>query len=185
MEWVLHDAIFSKICDLNTITYEIIYEFIKNYICKCPDKGILLKNLSNIYVLYGMQNSDNYVKSTEKKWKDILNDEQYEIMQKNNYYILGFILIDKKKSKNDKVHYIGLIDTRVKGYNIAELMINKYEKSYENIKLLPYEIIETSTKYWQKYFGNYFSTKEEYHKFIIDMKINDDNIKWDYLIELL
>jgi hypothetical protein len=189
MEWILEDAIFERICNINNITYEIIDEFIQSYISKHPNNNLLLKNLSNLYVLYGMLNSDNCVKLNEKKWKDILNDEQYKIIEKNNYYILGFIWIDEKKSKNNKVHYIEFIDTRVKGYNLAKLMIDKYEKNYkyinEDISCLPYEIIESSAKYWKEYFDYIINSKEDYEKFIIDMKIDEDEIKWEYLTELL
>jgi len=185
MIWILENAILQKICNIHSITYEIIDEFIQNYISKHPNNNLLLKNLSNLYVLYGMLSSNNYVEQNEKKWKDILNDEQYKIMEKNRYYILGFIWIDKKKSKNNKVHYIEFIDTRVKGYNLAKLMIDKYEKNQECIDCLPYEIIESSAKYWKEYFDYVINSKEDYEKFIIDMKINEDEIKWDYLIDLL
>jgi len=191
IDFVLEDAIFDKICNINSITYEIIDEFIKNYISKHPNNDLLLRNLSNLYVLYGMLVSDNCCEENEKKWKDILDEEQYKIIQKNNYYILGFIWINKKKSKNKKIHYIEFIDTRLRGHNLANYMINKYNNfnysNNENQICLPYEIIDTSVEYWKNYFELKYdlTTKEDYKKFIIDMKINEDHLKWSNLLKIL
>ena len=69
-EFIIKDAGFGKICDL-PLLFETIKEFIEDYIYIQPNNGILLSELSNLYVLVARIDSHKYQQKGEKCWKDI------------------------------------------------------------------------------------------------------------------
>jgi hypothetical protein len=181
---------FGKLSDL-PITFKALDEFIKNYIYVHPKKSILLRNLSNLYILNINIISNSNKNITEEKWKQILTNEQYNSLINNNDLIIGYFLLTGNKS-NNKIHYIELIDTRVPNNNFAKILINKYENLYLYYEdnehyirgyLVPLEINNSSTMYWKKYFENNFLIKsiDELNEFIKDYNIDKNYIKWDHL----
>ena len=62
-----------------------------------------------MYILLADNRNDN-----DKKWKNILTDNQYDLLEKNNFYILGFMLAHTT-DQNNLVHYIDFIVNLQKG----------------------------------------------------------------------
>jgi hypothetical protein len=61
-------------------------------------------------------------------------------------------------------------------------MINIYETQY-NVILLPYDILDSASKYWKKYFEKKYNIKlkDEYTNFLNKMNINENEIRWSFL----
>lgn len=186
MEFCFKDAFFLKIKDCRYGGDEWIKEFLNECIYKHPNSSLLLRNMSDIYVLLALKGSDNYVNEDkgEKKWIEIMNNDQYELLTKNGYYVLGYILIGDIDNAND-VHYIDIIDTRLRGHNLAEYMIDQYMKNISFV--VPQKIIQSSAKYWKQIFNNvYFvQTRKDMNEFIEDNNINENLIDWKYLFVIL
>jgi hypothetical protein len=66
-----------------------------------------------------------------------------------NGMILGFMLITNSKKRS--YNFIDLIDTRLSGYNLAQLMIRKYERIYKKTLYIQSHT-EESSDYWLKYY---------------------------------
>lgn len=188
-EWVIEDAFFGKIKDIN-IPENVLKYFIKKVIDKHPNSSILLRNLSDLIVLVAWTGSEKLNRNGEKYWKDILNEKQYGDLQKYGQFIIGWMLVNERYSGNANIHYIDLIDTLVPKYNLAKFMIDKYE-NINSVILLPQEIIESSALYWAKYFEVIEDGKVQKH--LIDNKINGyideysldhTDLKWEPLFEL-
>ena len=180
MVWLIND------CDLLTIKdhYQLgesLKEFVDNEIYKHPNWNIYLPKLSNIHVLVANKCFEQYLREGEKSWKDIMG-EKYEFLEKNDKYILGWMYINPEKEKNN--HYIDFIDSRIKGYNIAKIMINKYEEE-KGVQLFPEEIIDSSAKYWLKMIrGDGLIYKSDIDTFIEENSINKGRINWESLYEI-
>lgn len=181
MEFLLKDCIFAQLHVIaENISFEVICDFIENYIYKHPNKRLLLANISNFYMLIAAKHSENFLKVGEKTWHDILSQEQCDFLDNHQHYILGYIWISNSLSK--VYHYIEFIDTRLRGYNLAAHMISKYEK-YNEVALIPKEIIHTSAEYWKKYFDS--TSKKEIKEYLEEMHIDPNDINWDYLYDIL
>ena len=184
-EWIIKDAEFGKIKDIY-IEGETIKEFINNVIYKHPNWSILLKNLSDIYVLVASLGSQNYLKNSEKSWKEIMNKEQYELLEKNRYFVIGYMLVDERY---EKIHYIDFFDTVIRKNNLGYHMINEYKKqrNYE-VELIPQKIIETSAKYWAKILDvldeKFLVQFNLIDDFIESYNIKPEDISWDCLYNL-
>lgn len=188
MDFVIKDSLFGKISDFSSFGSDFLEEFLNRYINNHVNKSCLLFRLSNIYVLIGMKSSDKIVKKDEKKWIEIMEEDEYKYLNKNKYYVLGYILIRGKSKGNSNNHYIDMIDTRLRGHNIAKHMISEYEKYILNNEsiLLPYEIIPSSADYWKKYFSVFcIECTEDLDDFIKENDIGCDNIDWGFLRVIL
>lgn len=187
---IINDCYFGQIkdCDINE---ETLKQFINDTIYTHPNCEYLLKNFSDIYVLIASASQNNLIKDSEKSWKEIMNTEQYNLLNMNNAFILGYMLINKKKHQH--IHYIDIIDTIVRKNNLARVMMDKY---YEYINhsaiLIPKNIIRTSAKYWCKQLGLYYTNeydelkvdKEDIDDFIVEYKLVSKELSWEYLYEL-
>jgi len=183
-QWIVKDAIVCKIKN-SGLSFELLQEFIEDVIYKHPNNSILLKELSNIYVLVALKGSEVYLREGEKSWKDILTEHQYEKLKKHNKFILAYMLVEEI---DDHYHFIEILDTIVPANNFARIMIQKYEYLNDyKVKLIPREIIDTSVYYWAKYLT--FISKGEIDKDEVLRFINDlpdtikDQIKWNCLID--
>lgn len=185
---MIQNALFGKLSDYQYCGTEFLEEFLDRYVNKHVNKIWLMFQLSNLYVLIGRKSSDNIVMESEKKWVEIMPPDEYQYMEKNKRYILGYILIRGESKGNKKNHYIDLIDTRLKGHNLAHHMIEQYERSMLNNNglLLPYEIIESSKNYWKNYFSMLdIESTEELDDFIKREQLECDNVKWEHLKKAL
>jgi len=187
VEFVFRDALFIKIKDSNNynvpgmLSFDVLNEFFENYILKRPDKTTLFSKMSDMWVLALCNYSDGYVRSNEKKLKDILNDEQLQIIRKNKKLIVGLMLMKDVVSKcNDnsrQFEYIDFIDTRLRGHNLAEVMMDKYKLDQKrNVFVLPYEMVPSSRGYW-------YDTNEDvmecfrYNELLSDL-VKKDGVRW-------
>jgi len=142
----------------------VIKDFI-DHLLPQPNGVTLITQLSEMYVLVADMEKE-YL--SNKKWKDFMNEEQYKLLETNQQYVIGYMLVIDTHGK-DKHHYIDFINTRLKGHNIADLMIRKYvNEIMDNSNvftnyLYPREILYSARGYWKKQL-----------KFIFDIVIDDD-----------
>lgn len=174
-EFILNDAHFSKLSHIE-LKYETITEFITNYIQHHPNKTTLLGNLSNLYVLVASENSHCILRDGENKWDNFLDPDQLKYLKQNGQYILGLILLGKKLKTGFRI--IDFIDTRLRGYNLANYMMLKYNKS-NDMMLIPGEIIETSVEFWKRYLC--VNCKEDIYEWIDD--IDYKYLQWNISID--
>ena len=181
--FVINDADFGKIKNLY-LEEESIKQFIENVVYKHPNSRILLQNLSDIHVLVANIGSEKYLKNDEKSWKDIMNNEQYDILKKNNSLVIAYMLVIEKY---ENIHYIDLFDTVIRKNNLGFHIINKYKKIYD-VNLIPQDIIETSAKYWAKildFIDDKNIVRENLiEEYIENFNIKDEDISWKYLYQL-
>ena len=185
-EWIVNDASFYQIKDSHFLNFNTLTEFLENNIYYHSNKGILLKNFSDIFVLVACYHSENFVHANEKKWKDILTKTQYRKLQENGYYIIAYMLISKK---NEQIKYIDIFETIVPKYNLGEVMILKYdEKTNYQFLLVPQIVIKSSAKYWCKILDLNDATgktrKELIDNFIQDAELEQSDLDWKYLYDL-
>lgn len=119
-----------------------------------------------------------------------MNTEQYNLLKKNDHFVVGYMLI---KKKHPNIHYIDIIDTVVRKNNLARVMMDKYNEciNYSAI-LIPQNIIRSAAKYWCKQLGLYVTNKydelkvcnEDIDDFIIEYKLVSNELSWEYLYEL-
>jgi len=130
-----------------------------------PNHDWLFEYIIDVYVLVADLNQEN---DCNEKWKDFMNEEKYKILKSNQQYVIGYMLVDDTHDE-DEHHYIKFINTRLRKYNIADLMIRKYvNEIMDNSNvftnyLYPLEIVKSSRIYWKKQL-----------KFIFDIVIDDD-----------
>jgi hypothetical protein len=150
-----------KFENIHHTLFNMSVEFVENYIYNSNEQKMLLDRLSD---------------------KNILVDEQYKLLKKNNGYIIGFILLNKK---NNSYQFIDYIDTRLRKHNLASYMIQLYE-TQNNIIVIPYDILKNAAKYWKKYFEYKYNIKSlnEINTFIQKFNLTFDTIRWNYLINL-
>ena len=144
--------------------------------------GIMLPNLSDIYVLVSIQDFPfEKLNSTHKISIDL------SAATKN--FVLGYIWICPWKLENEgyiPYHFIQYIDSRISGLNIAKYMIHEYEGECEERLLFPYEVENGAAKYWKQYFREVYNIKKknELIQMRIDYGFKSGDIKWDELVSL-
>ena len=148
-DWIINDSDFGKIKSL-TISPEAIKEFITNCIFPHPNAGLLLQHFSELYVIVASNSAQRFLRENEKKWIDIMNTEQHNLLISNSQFIFGYIWIDDEVSDTDQNHYIEFIDTRIRGIKLARYMSRRYRYEIMNECnwVLPKQIIETAAGYW-------------------------------------
>lgn len=152
-----------------------LIEFLENVIFRYP---VMIPDISNIYALVAKKGfpTDNF------------NQEQREIFEKNEKYVLGYIWLSKH-SLNKNFSFINYIDTRIKGLNLAKYMIEQYELLEKEKMLLPLEITKEASGYWNKYFDHVYGvkTKSDLDAIIVDLDLDGEhcNINWNNLREIL
>ena len=148
---------------------------LKNQLYKFWKKGYIddiFKNDKNIYLLV-IKNCVIYNYS--------LNESIIEYCYYNDCnYIAGFISF----LYIDKIKYIDLLDTLLRGYNIGELIIKQYTNKYKIEKLIPSLIIKNSSCYWERHLSKNYNLYcvNDYLSFICNNLFG--NVNWDFLIEL-
>jgi len=130
-----------------------------------PDDEWLLPRFLDVYVLVADMNQEN---DCNEKWKDFMNEEKYKALKINQQYVIGYMLVNDTHDE-DEHHYIEFINTRLRGHNIADLMIRKYvNEIMDNSNvftnyLYPQIIVNSASGYWRKQL-----------KFIFDIVIDHD-----------
>ena len=182
-DWIINDAYFGKIKDL-PIMGETIKQFLDDVVYKHLNWSILLQNFSDIYVLVASFHAQRYCKDGEKTWGQIMKKEEYDILKKNEKFVVAYMMV-KEKDKNN--HYIELFDTIIRNNNLGCVMIEKYETKYE-VNLVPQKIIESSAKYWAKvlrlYDDNLDIYKNVIEEYIKDSELDLNDLDWEHLYNL-
>lgn len=158
--------------------FDVINEFLENYICAHPNKGTLIKNLSNMYVLMAVKNPF---------WNRKLSKSEKYLLDTNSRYIIGFI--DPIRF-TENIHYIYYIDTRLREMNIGRYMINKYNYEMNNnlseevVHLLPQEVVETAAGYWKNFFVEEYECHnvEDLDNLIEQLDLGGHDLKWQHMI---
>jgi hypothetical protein len=171
---VIEDAIFGRMDDIGDMfKKEVHQEFIANSLCKAP--GNFFPEYSFLYVLVAHGPSNKLVPPSEKKWSDILDEEQNVVLQKHHAFVIAWMLMSPKSPVG--THFIEYIESRVRGYNLADCMIKKYENELAvteetnrnhigcvQIKpkcVLPREVTLQSSQFWCKYFKRRFDVRDK------------------------
>jgi len=171
----VHDVSLFKGCRLAKLPYMFKSNYISrpsfrnfsNYLYRQsnPNYKTVIAGIIDLYVLVADMNQE---KDCNEKWKDFMNEKQYKLLETNQQYVIGYMLVDDTHGE-DEHHYIDFINTRLKGHNIADLMIRKYvNEIMDNSNvftnyLYPREILYSARGYWKKQL-----------KFIFDIVIDDD-----------
>lgn len=189
-DWIINDAYFGKIKDL-PIMGETIKQFLDDVVYKHPNWRILLQNLSDIYVLVASLDAQCLLKGNEKSWKEIMKKDEYDILEKNRYFVVTYMLVNEKHQNN---HYIDLFDTIIRNNNLGCVMIEKYVKKYEYmVNLVPQKIIRSSAKYWAKVLdfycedldtGKKYIDKNLIEEYIELCELDSNDLDWEHLYEL-
>jgi len=179
-DYVIEDADLVKVGNFSNRIVHSIDTFVKTQIFKHINSKYLLCNLSDMWVLMANKYSDNYVENDQKKWKDLLSEEQYKHLVDDGYYVLGYILVKKDE---DGFEYIDRIETFLRGFNLASRMMADWTSIHDKT-IYPLEIIDESAGYWKKYY-DLKTTKE------LDNLIKNNNIlsslrlQWAKLYDIL
>ena len=162
---VIEDAIFGRMDDIGDMfKKEVHEEFVMNVLMK--HKTNLFPEYSYLYILVAHSNrhspSSDSLLPGEKRWSDILNTQQYQLLTKNSAFIIGYMLMTPEHPLD--IHFIEYIDSRVPGYNIADCMIKKFENEVVEFAensfgckqvrckcVIPKDILSSSAEYWKKY----------------------------------
>jgi hypothetical protein len=173
-KFILDDLYFEKIGYLNgiSINEELceFFDYIRNH-RQIPN--LLITQFSEIHILYIRDSSKRLLEPGEIWWDKILSEEMYSKLNQNKGLVIGFMVVKKGKKKTyDLIDYI---DTRMKGYNLAEMMIERYESMHRK-KLFPEYITESASDYWKKHLK-----KNKKLKFEEKLINNGERINWEYL----
>src|SRR5437870_12554405 len=95
--FILDDSFFGQIKDFQFIPHHVWVEFINNYVYNSKNVSLLLRRFSDIFVLMAFDKTEAILKSGEKSWSDFMTPDQLQILAKNGYYIVGFILVQSKE----------------------------------------------------------------------------------------
>lgn len=162
---VIEDAIFGRMDDIGDMfKKEVHEEFVMNVLMK--HKTNLFPEYSYLYILVAHSNrhspSSDSLLPSEKRWSDILNTQQNQLLTKNSAFIIGYMLMTPEHPLD--IHFIEYIDSRVPGYNIADCMIKKFENEVVEFAensfgckqvrckcVIPKDILSSSAEYWKKY----------------------------------
>lgn len=190
-EFIINDAYFGKIKD-SFISGEALKHFIEKVVYNNPNCEVLLRHFSDIYVLVAHFSQNGFIKDGKKSWKELMNKDEYDILEKNRYFILAYMLVTEKAQKH--YHYIDYIDTIIRTNNFGRVMIFKYEKIFDfEVALVPQEILQSSAGYWAKILDLYYEDDDTGKKtisiecikeYIKEFQLNSNDLLWKHLYDL-
>ncbi len=190
--WILNDAFFGTAKDLghHCLPKKVFVDFLNDSM----KDGIYRfneLNISNIYFLIGWEGSETYGQRHKKEelcFQDILSKDQYAYFREHKRIVLGIMEINKSDIRDD-TYYIDWIDSFVPGYNIASLMMDKYNRSFGwERTVVPREFIEHSINYWlKKQCWNVYEADDYIEDLNEEYHIEDigDEINWNVLYDKL
>ena len=197
--FVIEDAIFGRMDDIGDMfKKEVHEEFITN--CLRYTSSNFFPEYSYLYVLVAHGPSNNDVQVGQKRWSEILDKEQNEFLEKHRAYIIGWMLMTPEHPVD--IHFIEYVDTRVKGYNITDCLIKKFENELATLNnfdeknmlqscfkikpkcIFPKDVIRTSAGFWKKYFVKRFdiNTIDQLINMKTYMKI-EEKVRWYHLVK--
>lgn len=108
--------------------------------------------MKNIYFLYGHLSSEDFVRDGEKKWIDILSDEQYKNISKTGTICLGWCIASRDTTNKDRV-IVHWIISYVKQHGVFERLIREISKEFNTSQIFPDELKcanDGAQKAWKK-----------------------------------
>lgn len=108
-----------------SVEWSVLEHFIKGSILNKQEKLSILSQLQKMYVLTGSSEEKSFY-----QWRKILNNEQYNAVQKNGTIILAWFCL---KEIDGKMHVV-FADSISKEYNLNKILLDKFQKEY-NISL--------------------------------------------------
>jgi len=185
-EIFVYSTKFNKLTEnCHKSTYEFL-EYIKRDETLTEDtKEYILSNLSNIYTLSAV-----YAMDYHSEWKYVLNKKQHEKYEKNEEYIIGYMILNPQISGKG-VYFIEYIETRITQHNLATYMIRKYEELMwqqheKTIVCLPHAIDIYSSGFWKKYFEReYYIDSMKSMSHLIQQHGISSVIYWNPLFDIL
>tara|TARA_B100000401_G_scaffold104308_2_gene67599 strand:- start:956 stop:1378 length:423 start_codon:yes stop_codon:yes gene_type:complete len=125
--WIIDNAYFEQIKTLGALLNEaVLKQFINDVVYKHPSSGILLRNLSDIYVLVASYGAHSYLNNGEKTWNNFLDTQHYELLKCNRKLIIGYMLINDHDRTNSSIEIYGNI---LINHDIFNEMITRYKKT--------------------------------------------------------
>lgn len=92
--------------------------------------------LDNVYLIYGLKGSDNYVRENEKPWSYFLDKDQQETMKKLNNICLGWCIANRSPTDNDRV-IVHWVRSYVEGHGIGSRLISELQKEFKTNAIFP------------------------------------------------
>lgn len=182
-EIVIQDCHFEKVKHMNIYFKDkVLFDFIVT-IHNDKKFRFALHNISDLYVLVGNKFSNNIVSGDEKKFSEILPPKENEYLETHEQIVLGYMMTSKSQIRDD-TDYLEFIDTTVPKLNLANFMIESYEKRFSRGNLIPREFIDVSIDYWlKKSFFHHFVCEDYMEQLDEFFNIEElkDEIRWDVL----
>lgn len=152
-----------KYCYMRNILDDKVISILKSKIRECwkdPAANTIIDNFDNLYVLLIKNKYLNEL-------KEHIEQDIYDYLIKNELdYVAGYVLFYKKRQKKTK--YIEYTDSIIPGLNVINHILNYYSNRYKMDCIVPFDILQSATGYWEKYFQrNYgINDKYEFNEFI-------------------
>lgn len=152
-------------------------DFINNYIQHHPNKQLLMCDLSNLIVVVIASTSYSPMneQDRERLRHDYLKNYGLACFDKYDAVIGGYMMLDKGPS--DDVKFVALIDSTVRGLNLARSMM-RHDRYTEYI---PTGILEESSLYWFRYYCESYCSLEDIDDMLSELDIKRESLGWQYL----
>tara|TARA_B100000795_G_scaffold213490_1_gene167164 strand:+ start:2121 stop:2708 length:588 start_codon:yes stop_codon:yes gene_type:complete len=166
--WLAADAIW------------VLVDFIRSY--ETSERGTLLYDLSDLYVLFAKKTDDP---KHDEYWKSVLDEAQYEKYREIGVFPLAFFKKSQKEYHDKSFVLIDFIDTIVRKNGFAEHLMRRWEDEMsrendgEQRMLLPQEPIESAVGYWRRILVDICGENDL--KFLVNNDVNGV-LKWDALL---
>ena len=149
--------------------------FVANYICTHHTSPItLIKNLSNLYVLFGRKHHEYEAK---EKWAQVLakSDKLMEDMKTHECCPLAMVLISKNTNTSEYFN-IEWVETFVRGYGFGQYVVQRVESELDSTGI-PLDISQ-NYDYWVKILKKLYGTVEDLKQYYLEYP----KIEWNTLI---
>lgn len=154
IEFVITDSYLFRVCDPNDSTPKfgcidphasVRKDVMRDHIIPHINAEIIIGHLCDVWVLYGHKGSNGLVRSSEKKWEELVTVEEMEKLNSRGHIILGLAMV----TESEKYVGIDVIETYVKGLNLGQYIIQRL-----GIRLgrpcIPLDVTPNIT-YWKKH----------------------------------
>lgn len=168
--FVFRDCTFLRYQDcVSNVVQLLVEKFLKD-----PRLTGNLGSLHKTHVLYGTIGSNHYVREGEQQWNQLLPPNLLEELERDNYLILGFVVVDVDKDPN--VCRVEMVKSFFEGHGVFQFMMHKLVMIYDR-NVVPIDIIDgRAMDVWTKYLGGYLGVEdddeEDYKRNMTDTDFN-------------
>ncbi len=184
--WLIKDACFFRVAKPRvhengvdvfgtTSAWEHhVIESVRRWVMPHKHAYTLLRNSQNLFVLIGSKSSENCLGKNELKWADFLKGDTLDEMNTHGYCTLGMILV----SHVEHVAYIEWVESFIRGYHIADLLIEHVRRELDCWAVVPQDVAcdgsQEARNYWKHYFQKDFDTLQDLKTDFERGKVNFD-----------